>query len=291
MRTHRTGAIFFNKNKNSSRLRLCQMTSLCLVVFATVSEASIYAPEERVMLLNNTVATMNLSLFARAESNQGQAEKITQILAQSRAGKTSSEATTPAFIFANTQQTEMEGVYSNPKMSATKANEASPATLRTLSALDTIRQNEFRDIEASFQLAVENEIGKILNPGERLSLEDSQSLSKGLRRTEAKISLLKLKLDIASGNIGQGQSIDVDWGNQTPPSLVTGPDASAEAIAEFRTLQVQSVIRMSQDGTFDRLAGETGGSINEVTGPIPSLTEDELASMKSDFFKEQMNKG
>ncbi|GFE51188.1 hypothetical protein So717_29410 [Roseobacter cerasinus] len=243
------------------------------------------------MLLSSTFSTVNLSLFSRVESNQGQAAKITQILAQSETGKASPEATASAYTVASSHQTEMEGVYPDPKISPAKASEASPATLRTMSALDSIRQNEFREIEASYQRAVENEIGKTLRPGERLTLEDSQSLSTDLRRTESKVNLLRLKLDIASGNIGQGQSIEVDWGDQTPPGLVTGPNASADAIAEFRTLQVQSVINMSQDGTLDRLAGETGGNINAVTGSIPSLTADELASMKSDFFQEQMKKG
>jgi len=243
------------------------------------------------MLINSSVATVNLSLFARAESNQGQAAKIAQILAESETGKASSIADAPAYTVASTEKTEMDGVYTDPKLSVTKGDEASATTLRTLSALDSIRQNEFRDIEASYQRAVEQEIGKKLSSGERLSLEDSQSLSTDLRRTESKINLLSLKLDIASGNIGQGQGIDVDWSGQKPPNLVTGPDASAEAIANFRALQVQSVIKMSQDGTFDRLAGETGGAVNSVTGAIQSLTDDEIAAMKADFFQEQKNKG
>lgn len=243
------------------------------------------------MLINSTVSTATLSLFSRAERNQDQAAKIVQILSAGERGQPTPDTSAQGYTVGSSEKAVLDGVYTDPRLSVAKADDVYSSTRRTLDALNSIRNNEFRDIEASYQNAVEQEIGKKLGSGERLSLEDSQSLSTGLQRAESKINLLRLKLDIASGNIGQGQSIDVDWGDQTPPNLVTGPNASAESIATFRSMQVQSLVNMSQDGTFERLAGEIGGTVNNVTGAIPSLTNDEMATMKAEFLREQIRKG
>lgn len=222
------------------------------------------------MLINQSLTPATLGLFSKQPEHPGQsANEIVSAKMQDR-----------GTFYGPSQPNTLGGVYADPRLRVRIEQTRSAITTKVFDALTSFQNNEFKVLEAGFHRAVQAEIGRELNAGERLSIEEWQSMSADLRRSGAEVNLLRVQLAVANGEFDYAGSIGFAGGNA--PQNATN---ALNDMANFRALQVQNLLTKMTDAT---LATKLGGQLAFETQHIGPLSDSELKILRKDIFSEML---
>lgn len=192
--------------------------------------------------------------------------------------------TGPASYFAPAVQTELSGIYSDPRIALADPVALSDSTKRILDKINSLINNELKTISTTYHKMAEADTGRELPENPKYSdftTEERMSLSEETRSAERFKTSFGIWSHIATmdpSNLkGRGFMIGEQFLDMTETEL------AEKTISGFVNTQIQAAQRVIEMTRSDEFATFSDGTENP-TGPVHAMTPEEVETMRSDLL-------